>query len=53
MKVNRRAALGGLAASALAAPALARAADRPKRHIPPKPEIEGGALINKDRAYSR
>ena len=52
MKVNRRRALGGLAATALAAPALAKAADRPKRHIPPQPEIEGGALINKDRAYA-
>ena len=52
MKMNRRTALGGIAASALAGPALARAQNRPKGHLPPKPEIEGGALINKDRAWS-
>ena len=54
MKVNRRAALGGLAATALAAPARAlanaNANARPTGHTPPEPEIEGRALINFDRA---
>ena len=51
MTMSRRAVLGSLATSALAVPALARAADQPVGHTPPKPEIEGRALINKDRAY--
>ena len=51
MTMNRRQALGSLATSALAVPALARAADQPVGYTPPKPEIEGQALINKDRAY--
>ena len=51
MTMTRRQALGSLATSALAVPALARAADQAVGHTPPKPEIEGRALINKDRAY--
>ncbi len=51
MTMNRRAVLGSLATSALTVPALARAANQPAGHTPPKPEIEGRALINKDRAH--
>ena len=52
MSMNRRTALGSLAAtSSLAIPATAKAQKKPRGHTPPKPEIEGKALINKDRAY--
>ncbi len=52
MIINRRTALSSLAAtSALAVPATAHAADKPVGHTAPKPEIDGKALINQDRAY--
>ncbi len=52
MTMNRRIALTSLAAtSALAIPANAKAADKPVGHAAPKPDIEGQALLNKERAY--
>jgi len=52
MKMNRRNALKSLAAApSLTVAASARAADKPRGYMPPKPEIDGKALINKDRAY--
>jgi Xaa-Pro dipeptidase len=58
IKVNRRTAIGSLAATtsaiaipAAAIPAAAQAAERPIGHTPPKPAIDGKALVNKDRAY--
>ncbi len=61
-RMTRRAALGSLAAApALAAAGLANAdsaaaeknaEEKPAYHTPPKPEIEGQALINADRAHA-
>ena len=55
-EINRRTALGSLAVSAMAAavlvgPSQATAATQSVGHTPPVPEIDGKALVNKERAY--